>query len=134
MRLLLVVLLALPSLAMALPALQDTELYQRKTADCHDVDLATWHHPARAVLEKNQVKLERVQLCNQDHYPIFTGQVPYDPTGLTKSYFLSLYQELRKANGKWPYALVATSDDIVVYVSYPANDGIALDYERYEAP
>lgn len=59
---------------------------------------------------------------------------PYDPTGQTKAYFLPLYEEMRKANGKWPYAIVATSDDIVVYVSYPASDGISLDYEQFAAP
>lgn len=134
MRFLSVFLLILPSLAWALPALKDTELFSSKATDCHDVDLRTWQHPARAVLEKNDIKLERVQLCNAGHYPIFTGQVPYDPTGQTKNYFLPLYQELRKANGKWPYAIVATSDDIVVYVSYPANDGISLDYEQYAVP
>lgn len=134
MRLLPVFLLLLPSLAYALPALEDTELYSSKATDCHDVDLATWKHPARAVLEKNDVKLERVQLCNDGHYPIFTGEVPYDPTGQTKTYFLPLYQQMRKANGKWPYAIVASSDDIVVYVSYPAEEGIALDYEQFAAP
>lgn len=131
MRFLPVLLLILPSLAWALPALKDTELYSSKATDCHDVDLKTWQHPARAVLEKHDIKLERVQLCNEGHYPIFTGQVPYDPTGQTKNFFLPLYEEMRKANGKWPYAIVATSDDIVVYVSYPASDGISLDYEQY---
>lgn len=134
MRLLPLYFLILPSLAFALPALEKTELYTTKATDCHDVDLGTWKHPARAVLEKNDIKLERVQLCNNDHYPIFTGDVPYDPTGQTKTYFLPLYQQMRKANGSWPYALVASSDDIIVYVSYPAGDGIALDYEQYTAP
>lgn len=133
-RFLPLVFLILPSLVLALPALKDTELYSSKATDCHDVDLATWQHPARVVLEKNDIKLERVQLCNEGHYPVFTGQVPYDPTGQTKTYFLPLYQEMRKANGKWPYAIVANSDNIVVYVSYPANDGISLDYEQFEAP
>ncbi|QXI31550.1 hypothetical protein HU752_019525 [Pseudomonas vanderleydeniana] len=134
MRFLSVLLLILPSLAWALPALKDTELYSSKAADCHDVDLKTWQHPARTVLEKHDIKLERVQLCNGDHYPIFTGQVPYDPTGQTKSFFLPLYEEMRKANGKWPYAIVATSDNIVVYVSYAASDRISLDYEQYAEP
>lgn len=133
-RLALLVALVLPCQAFALPALQDTGLYQSKARDCRDVDLATWQHPARRVLEKYKVKLERVQLCNGGHYPVFTGQVPYDPNGQTKSWFVPLYEEMRKANSKWPFALVASSDDLIVYVSYPASDGIALDYERYVSP
>lgn len=127
-------LLLVPCLASALPALENTELYSTKASDCHDVDLATWKHPARTELEKNDIKLERVQLCNGGHYPIFQAQVPYDPRGYTKDYFLPLYEHMRKANGKWPYALVDSSDAVVVYVSYPKNDTIALDYEGYALP
>lgn len=64
----------------------------------------------------------------------FQGQVHYDFTGRTKSYYLPLYEELRKANGKRPYALVAMNDDIVVYVSYPKSDTISLDYEQFSTP
>ncbi|CNK88604.1 Uncharacterised protein [Mycobacterium tuberculosis] len=41
---------------------------------------------------------------------------------------------MRKANGKWPYALVDSSDGVVVYVSYPQEDGISLRYEDYAVP
>ncbi len=41
---------------------------------------------------------------------------------------------MRRANGKWPYALVASSDAVVVYVSYSKDDRIALDYESYAVP
>lgn len=127
-------LLLVPGLALAYPALNDTELYTQKTTDCHDVDLATWQHPARTVLEKSGIKLQRVQLCNGGHYPIFLGEVPYDPQGQTKDFFLPLFEDLRKANGKWPYALVATNYGEMVYVSYPKSDTITLGYENFEAP
>ncbi|MFL1491901.1 hypothetical protein [Pseudomonas antarctica] len=61
-------------------------------------------------------------------------QVPYDPRGQTKDFFLPLYEHMRKANGKWPCALVVSSDAVVVYVSYPKDDGTSLDYEGFEAP
>ncbi|CAD5198708.1 hypothetical protein [Pseudomonas sp. FEN] len=127
-------LLLLPCLASALPALENTELYSSTVNDCHDVDLVAWQHPTRAVLEKDDIKLERVQLCNGGHYPIFHVQLPYDPRGQTKSYFTPLYEQLRKANGKWPYALVVSSDAVVVYVSYSKDGMIALDYESYAVP
>jgi hypothetical protein len=134
LRLLSLALTLLASQAMAYPALKDTELYTQKTTDCQDVDLATWQHPARTVLEKSGIKLERVQLCNQGRYPIFQGEVPYDPQGQTKDFFLPLYEQLRKANGKWPYVLVASNYGEMVYVSYPQDDSISLDYENFEAP
>jgi hypothetical protein len=133
-RLLPLLLLLLPSLAHALPALKDTTLYTTTVHDCEDVNLATWQHPTRALLEKNNFQLERIQLCNGGHYPIFQVQAPYDPRGQTKDFFLPLYEHMRKANGKWPYALVDSSDAVVVYVSYPKDDEISLDYEGFEAP
>ena len=133
-RLFPLLLLLLPSLAHALPALKDTTLYTTTVHDCEDVNLATWQHPTRALLEKNNFQLERIQLCNGGHYPIFQVQAPYDPRGQTKDFFLPLYEHMRKANGKWPYALVDSSDAVVVYVSYPKDDEISLDYEGFEAP
>jgi hypothetical protein len=127
--------LLLPGLAAAeQPLLKDTELYTKLASDCHDVDLATWKHPTRTVLEKNKVPLERVELCNGGHYPIFHVQFPYDPQGQTKDFFLPLYQEMRKANGKWAYAFVSPNDAQVVYVSYPASDAIDLNYEFFAEP
>ncbi|TVT92158.1 hypothetical protein [Pseudomonas sp. RGB] len=133
-RLLPLLLSLLPSLAYALPALKYTTLYTTTVHDCEDVNLATWQHPTRALLEKNNFQLERIQLCNGGHYPIFQVQAPYDPRGQTKDFFLPLYEHMRKANGKWPYALVDSSDAVVVYVSYPKDDEISLDYEGFEAP
>ncbi|WP_455911043.1 hypothetical protein [Pseudomonas putida] len=133
-RLLPLLLSLLPSLAYALPALKDTTLYTTTVHDCEDVNLATWQHPTRALLEKNNFQLERIQLCNGGRYPIFQVQAPYDPRGQTKDFFLPLYEHMRKANGKWPYALVDSSDAVVVYVSYPKDDEISLDYEGFEAP
>ena len=129
-----VLLLFIPGLVYALPALNDTTLYTTTAHDCRDVDLAAWQHPTRTLLEKNNFQLERAQLCNGGHYPIFQVQAPYDPRGQTKDFFLPFYEEMRKANGKWPYALVVSSDAVVVYVSYPKAAPIALDYEGFEAP
>ncbi len=125
----------LPGLAAAeLPLLANTELYSKMVSDCHDVELATWKHPTRAVLEKNAIPIERVQLCNGGHYPIFHVQLPYDPQGQTKDFFIPLYEQMRKANGKWPYAFVASNDAQVLYISYRDNGTIAMDYEFYAVP
>lgn len=128
--------LALPELPAApqhvdLPELASTELYTRDAKDCHDVDLSTWRHPTRTVLEKSDIKVDKVQLCNGGHYPIFHVQLPYDPQGQTNSFFVPLYHRMKAANGKWPYAIVDTRGNTVVYVSYDKNGEIELGYEMY---
>lgn len=123
-----------PSLALAGTALEDTQLYTKLASDCHDVDLSTWEHPTRLVLEKNGITLSRLQLCNGGRYPIFYVDLPYDPQGQTLDFFMPLYEQMRKANGKWPYAFVAGSDGQVVYISYRDNGTIARDFEFYDAP
>ncbi|MEN0105262.1 MAG: hypothetical protein AAGC84_02435 [Pseudomonas sp.] len=132
---LLSLLLLLPALAAATPpTLENTELYTKLASDCHDVDLATWQHPTRTVLEHNKVPLERVQLCNGGHYPIFHVQMPYDPQGQTRDFFAPLYEQMRKANGKWPYAFVDSNDAQVLYISYRDNGTTATDFEFYALP
>jgi hypothetical protein len=136
LRLLPLLFLVLPGLAAAEPppALENTELYTTVANDCHDVDLATWKHPTRAVLESKKVPIERVELCNGGHYPIFHVQFPYDPQGQTRDYFAPLYEQMRKANGKWPYAFVDSNDAQVLYISYRDNGTTAMDFEFYTLP
>lgn len=135
LRFLPVLLLVLPGLANAAPPpLDHTELYSKVASDCHDVDLATWKHPTRTVLENHQIPIDRVQLCNGGHYPIFHVQMPYDPQGQTRDFFVPLYEQMKKANGKWPYAFVDSNDSQVLYISYRDNGTTAMDYEFYTLP
>ncbi len=126
--------LLLPALALAGTPLEKTELYTTLASDCHDVDLRTWEHPTRLVLEKNGIKLNRLQLCNGGRYPVFFVDLPYDPQGQTLDFFMPLYEQMRKANGKWPYAFVAGSDGQVVYISYRDDGTIARDFEFFAQP
>ncbi len=85
-----------------------------------------------ALFWKNMTSSWNESSCaTQDTTLSSPGKCHTIPLGRRRTFFLPLYEEMRKANGKWPYAIVATSDDIVVYVSYPASDGISLDYEQY---
>lgn len=134
-RFLPLLLVVLPGLAAATPPpLENTELYNRIASNCHDVDLASWTHPTRAVLEHNKIPLERVQLCNDGRYPIFHVRLPYDPQGQTRDFFVPLYEQMRKANGKWPYAFVDSNDSQVLYISYRDNGTAAMEYEFYTLP
>ena len=121
----------LHGLAAVLPQLRDTALFAQVVQDCSPLTGQTWRHPTKAVLAKHKVEIDQVQLCNGGTSPIFYVRLPYDPQGKTASYFGPLYKKMRAANGGWPFAFVAVSDNTVVYVRYRA-DGVAEgDYEMY---
>ena len=95
------------------PTLVQTDLYSKITHDCQPVDLATWSHPTRNVLQDEKVKILKVELCNGGKYPIYTVGLKYDPEGGAadafpeESRFVLLPQELREYKppaGIWPRA------------------------------
>jgi hypothetical protein len=94
-----------------------SSLYKSRAKDCTTVNLETWRHPTKTVFEKFKINLEKVELCNNKVYPIFSFSAQYDPRlRATDSFFLKLYSNLATANGWWSYALVDTLDDLVIFV------------------
>ncbi len=112
-------------------SLGQTKLYKSIATGCISVDLMSWSHPTKSLLIKKGVKLEQVQLCNKNRYPVFYVEFPYDPQGQTKDYFLPLYADMKKANAGWPYSFVATSDNTIVSVKYQKKS-MSIDYEMYQ--
>jgi hypothetical protein len=119
-------------IAADLPSLADTHLFAKQVKDCKDVDLNSWHHPTRKVLVDRGASIERVSLCNGGKYPVFYVRFRYDPMGQTRDYFEPLYAAMGTANGKWPFAFVATSDDLVITLSFDANGAYHEEYEAYK--
>ncbi len=117
--------------ASELPLLAQTSLFSKVVQGCREVDLKTWQHPTRKVLEKHKVVLRRLQLCNGNIYPVFYVSVPYDPQGQTKSYFLPLYDDMRVANGGHALAFVMESDNTVVMLAFKDKYHWSTDYEFY---
>lgn len=117
--------------ARELPRLPQTRLFTAVATGCSDVNLATWQHPAKALLVQKGVIIERVQLCNAGKYPVFHVRFPFDPQGQTEDYFTPLYAGMRTANGGGPYAFVATTDTTVVTVRYGGDGRAQVDYEMY---
>ena len=97
--------------------------------DCFTLDLATWSHPVRAVLDAAKVKIDWVALCRDKTYPVFGVTLPYDPlTASTDSYFVSLYDNLLTANGNWTFTLVETRDHTSVEVVRKAARQISVAF------
>lgn len=107
-------------------------LAQKIGPDCRRLDLATWKHPTRKVMEKRDVKIEWVALCKQDQYPVFGVKFPYDPRGQTRDYFSPLYIKMMKANGNWPFSFLSEQDRLLISVVKDGPKSITLDY--FELP
>jgi hypothetical protein len=94
-----------------------SSLYKTRAKDCTTVNLETWHHPTKYIFEKFKINLEKVELCNNKVYPIFSFSSQYDPRlRATNSFFLKLYSNLATANGWWSFAMVDTLDDLVIFI------------------
>jgi hypothetical protein len=73
-------------------------------------NIKDWHHPVKVVFDKNKVTIYKVELTQNNTYPIFYVRLPYDPWfAHNDSYFKPLYYDILKANGFWSYSLVDTS-------------------------
>jgi hypothetical protein len=114
-----------------LPKLQDTDLFKKIAANCELVDLSTWTHATRNIIEKSGTELKKVMLCNSKRFPVFYINFKYDPQGQTKSFFYPFYQEMKVANGNNALAFVDIIDSTIVYLNFQGPSGIEINYEMY---
>ncbi|MBB1474004.1 hypothetical protein H5368_13290 [Luteimonas sp. MC1782] len=100
-----------------LPKMEETELFAKTVRGCKEVG-TDWSHPTKQVLIERGVTLQKVSLCNDRTFPVFYAEVPYDPWLIhNNNYFLPLYGALHEANGKWPLAIVGTSDNTIIVIA-----------------
>lgn len=119
--------------AAPVPDLSATTLYTAMARGCQPVDLATWHHPARKILQAAQARVVKVELC-ENHFPVFTVTLPYDIDGPNDAYFNRLFGELAEANGFWSYALVDLSGDTVITATVQRSTRtVTTSYEAFHA-
>jgi hypothetical protein len=97
---------------------------QQADAQTEITDLPSWVHPVKAVLQKNSVKLLKVQIiANTKHakqqYFVFYVSLPYDPqSSQTTSYFDKLYAGILQATGQSDYALQDEDDHVRIEVAW----------------
>jgi len=86
--------------ALCAPSLQATALYKDTAHGCRALDMKSWSHPTRKVLERSKIEIKKVELCNQDVYPIYTVRFDASPMlGVNDKHFNKLYVEMAAANG-----------------------------------
>ena len=93
--------------ALCAPSLESTTLYKDIARGCRALDMKISSHPTRKALERSKIEIKKVELCNQDVYPIYTVRFDASPTlGVNDKYFDKLYAETAATNGFHSFALV----------------------------
>ncbi len=104
--------------------------------DCVALDLNTWQHPTRSEIDRRpEAHLKWVLLCQRRTFPVFGLDFDHDPQGQTDGFFNPLFHDLLRANGHWPYTIVAVRDGLAITVSGSRKSPISIDYaDIAEAP
>lgn len=114
------------------PGLAETELYTTTVHGCRTVDLTSWRHPTREVLQASRAQVREVQLCNDDQFPVFTVSLPYDIDGPNDRQLNRLYADLAAANGFWSLALVDLAADVVITLEVDRQSySVSPTYENF---
>ncbi|KAF2991652.1 hypothetical protein OGR47_08930 [Methylocystis sp. MJC1] len=117
--------------AFCAPTLEATSLYKDIAHGCRSVDLKQWSHPTRRVLDYAHIELKKVELCNNELYPVFTVRFAYDPNGPNDKYFNKLYADMAAANGYHAYSLVDQSFGLIANVGVAGKKNISISYEEF---
>ncbi|MCB1540866.1 MAG: hypothetical protein KDJ25_08450 [Rhodoblastus sp.] len=129
-----IVALTLTSGALHAAPLEATALYAEKTHACRTLDLATWSHPTRQVMESQRVDIQKVELCNGGVYPIFTVALPGEPlVRINDAFFNKLYVRMVAANGYHSFAFVDAGRGVIVYVEAKGRKAIETNYDEFDA-
>ena len=101
--------------------------------DCEAVDMATWSHPTRQVLETSPaVDLQFVWLCEDKQLPIFGVSLEYDPRAISDDFYYPLYLDLHDANDRWPFDIFDVTDNLDIGVVRDGDSGIFVDVREIE--
>jgi hypothetical protein len=115
--------------------LEATTLYKDIAHGCRTLDLKSWSHPTRQVLERARIEIMKVELCNQAFYPIYTVRFVASPMlGVNDKYFNKLYVEMAAANGFHSFAFVDPGWDVIVTVDVPGKNEISISNYEFDAP
>ncbi|WP_442753995.1 hypothetical protein ACNHKD_13460 [Methylocystis sp. JAN1] len=121
--------------ALSAPLLEATSLYRELAHGCRAVDLRQWSHPTKRVLNRARIEIRKVELCNNDAYPIFTVSFRYDPQGPNDAYYNKLFAEMAAANGRHSYSFVDPAWSLVIDVKAAAGkNDLSVSYEDFSAP
>ncbi len=101
--------------------------------DCEAVDMATWSHPTRQVLETSPaVDLQFVWLCDDKQLRVFGVSLEYDPRAISADFFYPLYLDLHDANDQWPFDIFDVTDNLDIGVVRDGDSGIFVDIREID--
>lgn len=126
-------LIAIVEPALAETRLAGTSLYKQTAKGCRPLDLQRWSHPTRRVLEREHIAIDKVELCNNDRYPVFTVHLRYDPNGPNDKYFNRIFWELFMANGRNPYSLVDLDFKVIRGVEASGKNEITVSNDEFSS-
>jgi hypothetical protein len=110
------------AVAQTQPRLAETSLYTKLASGCVEIDLATWHHPTKAVFDREAKSVHRLQLCNSRVYPVFFTELLYDPRlAHNDGYVAKLVADVFNANAKHLFSIVDTLDSVIIEVNIRAD-------------
>ncbi len=110
--------------------LTTTRLYKKIATKCQRIDLKTWSHPTKDIIEQADVSLEWLELCNSKKYPIYGIRFTDNQNKMITGNYRKFYQELFKGNGKWPLSIVAVKNNTIISLSKVDGKKI-IEYEIY---
>jgi hypothetical protein len=117
--------------AVAAPLLEETSLYKEVAHGCRALDLKQWAHPTKRVLDRKQIEIRKVELCNNDVYPIFTVSFRYDPQGPNDAYYNKLFVEMAAANGYHSFSFVDPTWSIIMDVKVTGKKELSISYDDF---
>jgi len=119
---------------LAAQSLEASSLYREVAQGCRTLDLKSWSHPTRKALQHAHVQINKVELCKQDVYPIFTVRFDASPMlGVNDKYFNKLYVDMAVANAFHPFALVDPAWGVIVGVDITGKREISVSYDEFDA-
>ena len=121
--------------ALCAPLLESTTLYKDTARGCRALDMKSWSHPTREVLDRSRIQIKKVELCNQDVYPIYTVKFNASPMlGVNDKYFGKLFVEMAAANGFRSFAFVDPGWGLIITVDVTSKREVSISYDEFDAP
>jgi hypothetical protein len=112
---------------------------QQQAVDTVISDVATWSHPVKTVLQKNKVKLEKVEITADkkqigQKYFVFYVSLPYDPqSSATTAYYNKLYTGILETIGESNYALQDKNDRLRIEIGWnKAKKSLSVNFVPLE--
>lgn len=113
--------------------LEATSLCKDTAHGCRTLDLANWSHPTRQALERAQVEIRKVELCNRDVYPIFTVRFRASPMlGVNDAWFNALYDKMIAANGFHSFSFVDPGWGVIASVDMTGKREATISYDEFD--